>query len=112
MDISNFALIVGVLCFVLGFGVAFWVKGRVISQKVKAAEREAAQIISDSKRKGETLLKEAELEIKDRLLKMKSDFDTETKETRGELKKRDRRLIQKEENFERKSEKWPAATKN
>ena len=105
MDISNLALIIGAACFAIGFGIAFWVKGRVISQKVKAAEREADQIIGDSKRKGETLLKEAELEIKDRLLKMKSDFDTETKETRSDLKKRETRLIQKEENFERKSEK-------
>jgi ribonuclease Y len=104
MDISNLAIIIGVGCFVIGFGVAFWVKGRVSSQKLKAAEREADQIISDSKRKGETLLKEAELEIKDRLLKMKSDFDAETKETRGELKKREARLMQKEENLERKSE--------
>jgi ribonuclease Y len=105
MDITNLAIIIGIGCFVVGFGIAFWAKGRLSSQKLKAAEREASQIIGDSKRKGETLLKEAELEIKDRLLKMKSDFDSETKETSSELKKREKRLMQKEENLERKSEK-------
>ena len=104
MDIPSTAILTGVVCFVLGFIIAFWVKGRAISQKVKAAEREADQIIDDSRRKSETLLKEAELEIKDRLLKMKSDFDADTKETRSELKKRELRLIQKEENLEKKSE--------
>ena len=105
MDILNIAFITGLACFAVGFGIALWIKGRVISQKVKAAEREANQIIGDSKRKADTLLKEAELEIKDRLLKMKNDFDAETKETRDDLKIRETRLIQKEENFERKSEK-------
>jgi len=105
MDILNIALVTGAACFAVGFVIALWIKGRVISQKVKAAEREAGQIIGDSKRKADTLLKEAELEIKDRLLKMKNDFDAETKETRDELKIRETRLIQKEENFERKSEK-------
>jgi ribonuclease Y len=49
-------------------------------------------------------LKEADLEAKDRLLKMKTDFEADTKETRAELKKREARLLQKEENIDRKSE--------
>jgi ribonuclease Y len=97
-------LIIGILCFVVGFGIAFWIKGRSLSHKVKSAEEEATRILEESKRTSETLIKEANLEIKDKLFKMKSEFDTETKETRAELKKREKRLIQKEENIDRKSE--------
>ena len=88
--------------FVLGFVMAYLIKGKIVSGKVRAAKEEALNIIRDAKRKSETLLKEARLEAKDRLFKMKSEFDTETKETRSELRKQERRLISKEENIDKK----------
>jgi ribonuclease Y len=104
-NMNEYILIIGIICFGIGFAIAFWVKGRLTAQKVAAAEEEASRILEDSKRRSETLLKEAEIEAKDRLFEMKSDFDQETKETRDELKKREKRLIQKEENLDRKHEK-------
>jgi ribonuclease Y len=94
-------LILGLL---IGFGLAYWVKVYLDRQKVKAANDHAQRIHEDAKQRADALLKEASLEAKDRLLKMKSEFDGETKETRAELKKREQRLIQKEENIDRKSE--------
>ena len=99
---SSIVIILAIICFGVGFAIAFWIKGMIVSQRVKAAEVEASRFLEDSKRKAETLLKEADLEVKDRLFKMKSDFDAETKETRSELKKRETRLMQKEENVDRK----------
>jgi ribonuclease Y len=96
--------IIGLIGFCLGFVIAYWIKGKLISQKVKTAEGEALQIVKDSKRQAETRLKEADLEVKGRHFKMKSEFDAETKETRSELKKRETRLMQKEEVIERKIE--------
>ena len=96
--------IIGLIGLCLGFVIAYWIKGKLISQKVKAAEGEALRIVKDSKRQAETHLKEADLEVKDRHFEMKSEFDTETKETRSELKKRETRLMQKEEVIERKIE--------
>jgi len=103
---STFSIILGIICFGIGFAIAFWIKGKIISQKVKAAEVEASRLLADSKRKADTILREAELEIKDRLFKMKSEFDAETKETRSEQKKRESRLIDKEENIDRKIEQY------
>lgn len=103
---SSFDMILAVICFGVGFAIAFWIKGMVVSQKVKAAEVESSHLLEDSRRKAETLLKEADLEIKDRLFKMKSDFDADTKETRSELKKRESRLVQKEENVDHKIEQY------
>ena len=103
---NPYNIIITVISFGLGFAIAYWVKGKILSEKVKAAEQKSLRILKDANRKAETLLKEAELEVKDRLLKMKSEFDAETKDTRAELKKTERRLIQKEENIDRKLEQF------
>lgn len=97
-------ILVGVLTFGIGFLLAYWVKGKLISQKSMAAEAEAERMLADAKRRAETLQKEAELEAKDRLFKMKSEFDTETSEARSEFKRQERRLAQKSENIEKKQE--------
>jgi ribonuclease Y len=86
----------------VGFAIAYGIKVLLERQKVNAANDHAQRIHEDAKQRAEALLKEASLEAKDRLLKMKNEFDAETKETRSELKKRERRLIQKEENIDRK----------
>ena len=97
-------VLIGVFCFGAGFGVAFYVKGRMLARKMKDAEGEAAKIREEAQRHSETLLKEADLEVKDKLFKMKGDFDAETKETRSELNNREKRLLQKEEHIDRKAE--------
>ena len=84
--------------------IAYWVKGRIMTQKIKAAKSEAARFTEDSKKKAETILREADLEVKDKLFKLKSEFDADTKDTRAELKKREARLMHKEENIDRKTE--------
>jgi ribonuclease Y len=97
-------VVIGLCCFGVGFGVAFYVKGRMLTRSIKDAEAEAVKILDAAQRQKDNLLKEADLEVKDRLLRMKTDFDAETKETRTELGKREKRLIQKEEHMDRKAE--------
>ncbi|MES0445435.1 MAG: ribonuclease Y [Desulfobacterales bacterium] len=99
---NEYNILIGIIAFVTGCLIAFWIKGKIQSQRIKSAERETSQILDDAKRTSESLLKEARLEVKDKLFKMKSEFDNDTKETRSELKKKERRLIQKEENIDRK----------
>jgi ribonuclease Y len=103
---NEYNLLIGIIAFLVGFAIAFWVKGLIVSQKVKAAEKETSRMLEDAKRRSETLIKEAKLEVKDRLFKMKSEFDAETKDTRSELKDRERRLMQKEEHIDRKTEQF------
>jgi ribonuclease Y len=95
-------LVLALIIFGIGFGLAYWIKVLADRQKMKAANLEAGQIIQGAEHKAETLLKEADLEAKDRLLELKKEFDAETKETRSELKKQERRLLQKEENIDKK----------
>ena len=103
---NAYNILIGIGCFFAGFLIAYWVKGRIMTQKIKAAEGEAVRLTEESKKKAETLLREADLEVKDRLFKLKSEFDAETKETRAELKKREARLMHKEESTERKIEQF------
>ncbi len=100
-EISILLLSFGVL---IGFAVAYWLKGKTESKKRKAIEIESDRIIEEAKRQADTLLKEAELEAKDRLFKMKNEFDAETREVRSELKKQEKRLAQKSENLDSKQE--------
>src|SRR3989339_1024999 len=99
-----YIIIAGIVVFGIGFVVAYWIKGRIASQKIKAAENESNRIIEEAKIKSDSIIKEAQIEAKDKLFKMKSEFDNENKETRAELKKREKRLIQKEESIDNKLE--------
>lgn len=88
----------------LGFFGAQLLRDKLSAQKVVDAQEKSKMIIDSAERKADSLIKEAQLEAKDRLFKMKNDFDAETAEARDELKKMERRLLQKEENLDKKNE--------
>jgi ribonuclease Y len=103
---NNYIILLIIASFVVGVLLAYWLKLNFVAVKVKAAKEEAARVIREAQQKSDSLLKEAELEAKDRLFKMKNEFDAETKETRSELSKRENRLLQKEENIEKKIDQY------
>ncbi len=94
----------GLIGLAIGFGLTFILKGILDRQKHNAANFKAEQIINDARIRADALVKEASLEAKDRLIKMKGEFDAETKETRSELKRQESRIFKKEENIDRKIE--------
>ncbi|WP_300459084.1 ribonuclease Y [Desulfobacula sp.] len=99
MDIT--VVLSSMIVVLLGLGVIafFFLKKKVIQQNLNI-EEEQTRIIEETKAKAATLLKEAQLEAKSRLLEMKSDFDSETEETRSELKKEERRVSRKSEKLD------------
>ncbi len=101
---NEYNLIMLLIGFGAGFALAYWVKTRMAADKIKSADEQAQLVLKDAARQAETLLKEARVEAKDRLFKMKSEFELETKETRSELSKKERWLIQKEDNIDRKTD--------
>jgi len=103
---SNYLILLIIISFGLGFALAYWFKLNKASMKIKAAQDESARTIKEAQQKSAALLKESKLEAKDLLFKMKSEFDNETKETRSELSKRENRLLQKEENIDKKIEQF------
>lgn len=101
---NEYNMFTGLIGIGIGFVLAYWMKGKILSQKITDAESEGLRLVEDAKQRAEKLLKEAELEAKDKLFKMKSEFEAETRETRAEVKKKEKWLLQKEENIDRKNE--------
>ncbi len=70
--------------------------------KVKNAEDKAKKMVEDAKVVADKTHREAELQAKDLLLKLRTEFEKETKDRRQELIVLEKRLLQKEENLDRK----------
>ena len=87
-----------------GFGLAYWAKNRFDLKQAQTIAEESNRILDDAKQRADSLLKEAKLEAKDRLFKMKSDFDQETNEIRNELKRQEKRLVQKREGLDKRQD--------
>jgi len=101
---SEYMPVFVILGFAIGFAIAFWVKGKTVARKTKSEDGKAAELVADAERRADTLIKEAELEAKDKIYKIQSTFDAETKETRTEFKRHEKRLLQKEMQIDRKLE--------
>jgi len=76
-----------------------------IAEKVReSAEREAAKIIAQGKEDSKRALKEALLEAKEQDLKLRNEFERETKDKKAELQRMEQRLTQKEDSLDKKTE--------
>ncbi len=72
--------------------------------KIGNAEEKARGIIDDAVKTAEEKKSESMLEIKEESIKAKNDLDKEIKERRSEIQKNERRIVQKEENLDKKLE--------
>src|SRR6184192_2735104 len=68
------------------------------------ARRNGERIVEDARKASEAKVKEADLEAKEKLLQMRSDFDRQAQQRRDEMKNAERRLQQKEENLDKKTQ--------
>ncbi len=100
---SIYYTMISLVAFCVGAAIAYCVKTKNISKKIDSADIEARRLLKDAAQQSEMILKEAELEAKDKLFRSKSEFDVESKEAKAELRKRDKRLIQKEEKLDHKA---------
>ncbi len=74
--------------------------GRIVGD----AKAEAGKITAQAREESKRVLKEAILEAKEQDLKLRNDFDRETKEKRAELQRAEQRLTQKEDSLDKKIE--------
>ena len=68
------------------------------------AESEAGQIRAEAQAESKRALKEALLEAKEQDLKLRNDFERETKEKKAEIQKMEQRITQKEDALDKKTE--------
>ena len=95
--LSFIALIIGAA---LGFAInRFLIKGR----SARAAE-DADRTVKDAEKHAETLKKEALLEAKDQIFKLKQDAETDNKERRKEIQVLETRMSEREASIDRRAE--------
>ena len=77
---------------------------KVAEQKIGSAEERAREIIDEAVKTAETKKRETLLEVKEETIKSKNDLDREIRERRAEIQRNERRIVQKEENLDKKLE--------
>ena len=77
---------------------------KVSEAKLGNADEKAREIIDEAVKTAETRKREAMLEAKEESIRVKNDLDKEVKERRAEIQRSERRIVQKEENLDRKLE--------
>jgi ribonuclease Y len=77
--------------------VLVWARRKQQRAEIELAQNTAARIIEEAKKDAGAIKKEAEIQVKDSLIKEKIDFEKEVRETRRELQALEKRVIGKEE---------------
>ncbi|MEG1781693.1 MAG: ribonuclease Y [Oscillospiraceae bacterium] len=103
-QVALVAVIVASIAGVIAFNSGVSHRRKTAEAKIGSAEDEAKRLINDAIKSAEQKRKEALLEAKDEIFKMKADGERELKERRGEISRQERRLTQKEENLDKKTD--------
>ncbi|ETI68788.1 ribonuclease Y [Neobacillus vireti] len=102
---DTITLIISILLgLFVGAVVGYFIRKSIAEAKIAGAKNAAEQILEDAKRDADALKKEALLEAKDEIHKLRSEAEREVRERRNELQKQENRLLQREENLDRKEE--------
>lgn len=97
------ALIVAIpVALVIGALVALLVYKKSVEKKIGDSRSEASRIMEEARMEAKTLRKEALLEAKDEQLRLRNEFEKETRQRRSELQKQENRLNQKEDVLDKK----------
>jgi ribonuclease Y len=86
------------ICIPLGM----MIRKNTAETKIKSAEEEAKRILDSVKLEAENIKKEQLIKAKEEALQVRNDLDQEIKERRGDIQLQEKRLIQKEENLDKK----------
>lgn len=102
------AFVVGIIAFIIGY----FVRKKIAEGKIQVAEEQATKIVAEAEREAESKKKEAILESKEEVHKLRSEFEREVRERRNELQRMERRYIQREESIDRKVESLESREEN
>jgi len=95
-------LLAVILSLIVGIGGGYLLRKRSAEAQIGSAEEEAKRIVAEAETKGEARKKEALLEAKEDIHRLRQELDRDTKDRRSELQRQERRIVQKEENLDRK----------
>ncbi len=90
----------GLVAFLLGY----LLRRYVAEARIRSAEEAARRIIAEATKDAEARKREAIVEAKDEAFRLKREAEKEIREQRAEVQRLERRLVQREENLDRKTE--------
>ncbi len=93
-----------VLIAAVAFGAGYFMRKSLAEAKIQSAEEAAQRILQDAEREAEARQREVMLEAKEEAHKLRSELERENRDRRHELQQVERRLLQKEESLDRRSE--------
>ena len=99
-----FAIIPAVVLAVVGFVVGSLVRKKTDANVIGSAEDQAKKILSDAMNNAEAKKKEALIEAKDEIHRLRTETENDLKERRKEVQRQENRYQQKEEALDRKLE--------
>ncbi len=94
------ALLFGIPGAVVGLAIGL----AVLAFRRRASERRREEIIESGRKEAERSVKDAEVQAKEQSLKIRSDFEAETQETRQELRQLQRQLAKREDGLDQKND--------
>ena len=89
---------------IVGCLAGYFIRKNIAEGKINNAEQLAVKIEKEAIKDAETQKKELLLEAKEEVHRLRNDFEKESRDRRNEQQKIEKRLLQKEESLDRKSE--------
>ncbi|MDR1774757.1 MAG: ribonuclease Y [Clostridioides sp.] len=102
MVIGIYLILTGIICAIIGIGAGYMTRKNISERKIGQAETLAKEILDKAGKDSETVRKEKLLEAKEEIHKWRTEAERENKERRTEVKKYEKRVIQKEEVLDKK----------
>lgn len=97
-------IIAAVVAIVVGFLIGYFLMQKVLKERNDATALEAQNALADAQREAESLKREALVEAKDEVLKMKQDAERESKERMKAVRSSENHLNQREQSLDKRTD--------
>lgn len=95
-------IIIGIAGLLIGALIGYLYNKRIMEAKMGKTNETIEQLLADARQEAKALKKETLLEAKEEVHRLRNEFEKESRDRRGEFQRTERRLIQREENLDKK----------
>ena len=111
---GELTIVLNIILFIigvaLGAGACYVFLTNFRKQGIDQAKVDAERIVKDAEKEAKDIKRDKILEAKEDILKLKSDMEKDREQRRGELERFERRLLNREENLEKRATPWIVVT--
>ncbi len=95
-------VIIALVALVIGLAAGYFYRKNAMEKKIGQTEEYARNLLEEASRKAEDKKKEAVLEAKEEIIRLKNELDKEIRDRRKEVTRLETRVAQREEQFDKK----------